>query len=540
MTSLQNMAIHEWLRLSAARRPTQIAVEEGDSERRITYADLDALSDRLRDRLIHWGVKHGDRVGIDLTKSADAVAAMYGIMKAGAAYVPVDPNAPASRNAYILNDCRVSAVVIERKFAEELAREFQGLGATMPPSVVLDGTGGGGPLAEALATLDAAKPAAKCANVATHKDDLAYILYTSGSTGRPKGVMLSHENGVSFVDWCSETFEPTAEDRFSSHAPFHFDLSILDVHLPIKHGATLVIVSHDRGREPVGLARLMAERRLTIWYSAPSILTLLAQQGNLEQCDWSRLRTILFAGEVFPIKHFRLLKSLIPHPSYFNLYGPTETNVCTFYRVPDEIDAARTEPYPIGRTCSHLRSKVIMEGWEVAAGEEGELCIAGAGVMKGYWNQPEQTEDAYIVDENGERWYRTGDIVVADEQGEFIFRGRRDRMVKRRGYRVELGEIEACLYRHSDVKEAAVVALTDAEGVTIHAFVALAEGAKPSLIAMKRFCSNQIPLYMIPDRFFFHDVLPKTSTDKVDYQRLKSMAAENEGQKNVVKGGVPM
>ena len=166
--------------------------------------------------------------------------------------------------------------------------------------------------------------------------------------------MLSHENGMSFVDWCSETFEPTPDDRFSSHAPFHFDLSILDVHLPIKHGATLVIVSHDRGREPVGLARLMAERRLTIWYSAPSILTLLAQQGNLEQYDWSRLRTILFAGEVFPIKHFRSLKSLIPHPSYFNLYGPTETNVCTFYRVPDEIDPDRQEPYPIGRTCSHL------------------------------------------------------------------------------------------------------------------------------------------------------------------------------------------
>jgi acyl-coenzyme A synthetase/AMP-(fatty) acid ligase len=338
--------------------------------------------------------------------------------------------------------------------------------------------------------------------------------------------MLSHENGMSFVDWCSETFQPTHEDRFSSHAPFHFDLSILDVHLPIKHGATLVIISHDRGREPVGLARLMAERQLTIWYSAPSILTLLAQQGNLQQYDWSGLRTILFAGEVFPIKHFRLLKSLIPHAAYFNLYGPTETNVCTYYRVADEEDSDRTEPYPIGRTCSHLRSKVIMEGREVAAGQEGELCIAGAGVMKGYWNQPKQTHEAFFVDAQGVAWYRTGDIVVEDGAGDFIFRGRRDRMVKRRGYRVELGEIEACLYRHADVREAAVVALSDADGVSIHAFVALADGVKPSLIAMKRFCSNYIPLYMIPDRFQFLDLLPKTSTDKIDYQRLKSTAAE--------------
>jgi acyl-coenzyme A synthetase/AMP-(fatty) acid ligase len=234
----------------------------------------------------------------------------------------------------------------------------------------------------------------------------------------------------------------------------------------------------------------------------------------------------LFAGEVFPIKHFRLLKSLIPHPAYFNLYGPTETNVCTFYRVPDEIDPQRREPYPIGRTCSHLESKVIMDGREVRRGDEGELCIRGAGVMKGYWNQPTQTEEAFFVDDEGGRWYRTGDIVVEDEKEGFIFRGRRDRMVKRRGYRVELGEIEACLYRHPDIREAAVVALSDTEGVTIHAFVALAEGVKPSLIAMKRFCSSQIPLYMIPDRFFFQAALPKTSTDKIDYQKLKQLAAQ--------------
>ena len=270
----------------------------------------------------------------------------------------------------------------------------------------------------------------------------------------------------------------------------------------------------------------MAERKLTIWYSAPSILTLLAQQGKLEQYDWSNLRTILFAGEVFPVKHLRLLKSLIPHPTYFNLYGPTETNVCTFYRLPDTLDEQRAEPYPIGKTCSNLREKVVMDGREVKRGEEGELCMTGAGVMRGYWNKPDLTEQAFLTDEKGDRWYRTGDIVFEDTEGDFIFRGRRDRMVKRRGYRVELGEIEACLYRHSEVKEAAVIALSQEDGVTIRAFVAMAEGVKPSLIAMKRFCTEHIPVYMIPDRFSFHEGLPKTSTDKIDYQRLKAMAAE--------------
>lgn len=526
MTSPQKMAIHDALIRSANQHPTRIAIEEGDGDGRITCADFDALSDRARDRLIHWGVKRGDRVGIYVTKSVDTVAAIYGVLKAGDAYVPVDPHGPVSRGAYILNDCKVKAVFIERKFVDEFNKEVTALGGSMPPAIVLDGIGAGQSLDKTLKQLDSNDPAPKSSSIATHKDDLAYILYTSGSTGRPKGVMLSHENGVSFLQWCSETFNPTHTDRFSSHAPFHFDLSILDIHLPLKHGATVVIISHEAGREPTSLAKLMAERKLTIWYSAPSILTLLAQQGKLEQYDWSNLRMIFFAGEVFPIKHFRHLKSLIPHPTYYNLYGPTETNVCTFYRVPDKIDESRTDPYPIGHTCSNLRHKVIMDDKEVTPGEEGELCMTGAGVMKGYWNQPEQTEKSFYTDANGERWYRTGDIVVEDPRDGFIFRGRRDRMVKRRGYRVELGEIESCLYCHPEVKEAAVVALSDTEGVTIHAFVAMAEGVKGSLIAMKRFCTSHIPVYMIPDRFKFHDKLPKTSTDKIDYQKLKAMAVE--------------
>ena len=518
-------ALHQLLDAAVRARPDAVAVvDPGAGELR--YRELAALAGRLRDRLQRLGVRPGDRVGLYLRKSIDALAALEGSLAAGAAYVPVDPHAPASRGAYILNDCGAAAIVVEREFETGLCEEIQKLGGRVPPLIVLDGTRAGASLAEALDAAQAQDPAPPGRTVAAAPESLAYILYTSGSTGRPKGVMLSHENAVSFVDWCSEVFQPTAADRFSSHAPLHFDLSILDVHVALKHGATLVLVGADVGKDPAKLAPLIEAQRISIWYSAPSILSLLAQSGELAGRDLSGLRTVLFAGEVFPVKHLRSLQRQVPHPTYYNLYGPTETNVCTFHRIPERVPDERAEPYPIGATCSHLRARVVgADARDVAPGEEGELCITGPGVMRGYWNLPEQTAGAFLVDAEGSRWYRTGDVVVETDGGDYVYRGRRDRMVKRRGYRVELGEIEACLYRHEQVREAAVIALPDEEaGVKIRAFVAWREGAKPSQIALKRFCAENLPLYMVPDQFTFPPALPKTSTDKVDYQTLKQMA----------------
>ena len=517
-------ALYEPFVRAAREHPTRTAVIEPGAGN-IAYRELDALSDRARDRLHSAGVRAGDRVGIYLRKSIDAVAAIYGILKLGAAYVPVDPGAPPTRNAYILNNCAVRLAIVERRFADRLRAELNPLGAA-PPLLVVDDVGGGRALATALDAADAEHPPPRAANAAAAPKDLAYILYTSGSTGKPKGVMLSHENAVSFVDWCSEVFAPLPDDRFSSHAPFHFDLSILDIHVALKHGATLVLVDEDIGKDPVRLAPMIAEQRITCWYSAPSILSLLAQFGNLGHYDYSALRLVLFAGEVFPIKHLRSLTTLLPKPRYFNLYGPTETNVCTFYEVVLPIPPERSVPVPIGKVCSHLEGKVLeADGSVVGQGGEGELCIAGRGVMQGYWSLPEQTARGFHQDASGRRWYKTGDIVIQAPDGNYTYLGRRDRMVKKRGYRVELGEIESGLYRHAAIKEAAVLAVPDEEsGVRIRAFLSARDGKRPSLIELKRFCSENLPLYMIPDQFVWCEALPKTSTDKVDYQRLKDLA----------------
>jgi len=230
---------------------------------------------------------------------------------------------------------------------------------------------------------------------------------------------------------------------------------------------------------------------------------------------------VLFAGEVFPVKQLRRLVTHWSRPAYYNLYGPTETNVCTFARIPTPIPEERTNPYPIGGPCSHCASLVVdPSGVPVIPGEEGLLYISGPSVFSGYWNRPKETAEAFL-ERDGTRWYNTGDVVEQNGDDGFLYVGRRDRMVKRRGYRIELDEIESCLYRHPAIKAAAVVSVPNTEsGVRIVSYLATAENSRPSIVEMKRFCNDHLPSYMNPDVFVFVDSLPRTSTNKVDYQSL--------------------
>jgi amino acid adenylation domain-containing protein len=522
MTSTRRLP--DLLDASARRFPDKIAVSVPGG-RAITYGELAVLTDRLRDRLAALGVGHGDRVGFRLRKSIDSVVTLFGIMKAGAAYVPVDAESPAARGAYIMNDCQVKAVVTEEELRPALADELQRLGAA-PAMLALDPGSTDLPIARLLDDLDQRGAAPPVATVAVAPDDIAYILYTSGSTGLPKGVVLSHRNAASFIDWVSDTFEPTAEDVFSSHAPFHFDLSILDIYVPLKHGGRLVLITEALGKDPGRLAPAIAAERITVWYSTPSILSLLADYGKLDRHDCSALRIVFFAGEVFPIPRFRTLRGFWPAPRFVNLYGPTETNVCTYYEVPSDDSWMAFDTFPIGGMCVPNEGKVVDdEGRRVETGTPGELVVAGPNVMQGYWNLPEQNARAFFVDDGGRKWYRTGDIVAEEAGGQYRYLSRRDRMVKRRGYRVELGEIEVGLLKHPDVREGAVVAVPDAQaGVRIAAFVSCPPDKRLTIIALKSFCAQHLPPYMIPDTFSVIDALPRTSTDKTDYQALKARA----------------
>jgi len=514
--------LQQLLQRSAARYPEKLAVwARGKS---ITYGELESRSNQLAHLLQQHGVRKGDRVGIYFPKCVESVIVMLGIVKAGAVYVPLDPQAPPERIAYIISNCGIRVLVTrpeKRRLLDEatlasldfsvVMDQFpeQSNGSRVIPWAVLQEYPG-----------DAAPP------VTLTETDLAYILYTSGSTGRPKGVMLTHQNALTFIEWCAEKFQITSQDRLSNHAPLHFDLSVFDVYNTLEAGASLYMVTEDLALFPARLAAFIEAQAITVWYSVPSALTLLLLHANLRAEKLQRLRTILFAGEVFPMKYLQQLATLLPHLELYNLYGPTETNVCTYYKVDREL-LPTMEKLPIGIACENFEVFAVNDRNEIVteAGGTGELYVRGPGVTYGYWADLEKTQKMVVPNtfqrNFEEKMYRTGDLVQLAADGNYYFLGRRDSMIKSRGYRIELGEIESALLSHPGVKEAAAVAVPDETiGCRIKAVVASHSGETLIAAELQKYCGTRIPMYMIPETIEFREELPKTSTGKVDRVQL--------------------
>jgi amino acid adenylation domain-containing protein len=496
-------------------RPDSLALVDG--ERQLTYAELDRAANQLAQHLIGLGVRRGDRVALYLDKSADSIIAIYAVLKAGAAYVPLDPQAPTSRLAYITTNAGVRVLLtgVEKVDAVGELREHA---QTITDAVVLNDPQFRGELAARTA---------RAPSVTAIEDDLAYILYTSGSTGVPKGVMLSHRNCLAFVKWAVAEFGVTADDRLSSHAPLHFDLSTFDLYAAALAGAPVVLVPPQTSVFPSQVRTFIDEQGITVWYSVPSILTMLVLRGGLTTESCPGLRTILFAGEVFPTRYLRQLTELLPHVRFANLYGPTETNVCTWHEVRPLGDGDET--IPIGRAIDGVDVYALNDaGQRAGVGEEGELYVRGPTVMQGYLGDRDKTAARLVPDPLGDiiqqPTYRTGDLVVLTEGGVYRFLGRRDEQIKSRGYRIELGDIETAIYSHPAVSECAVVAVPD-ELVTnrLLAYVSLREPLEAGALA--GFCADRLPHYMVPERFEFADELPRTSTGKVDRRALAGQAA---------------
>lgn len=508
---------------SAQRRPEALAIRSGDQC--LTYGDLEAQSNRLAHALIEVGVRPGDRVGLHLGKSPLSIVSVFGILKTGACYIPIDIGVPAARLADIVRQCAMRCLIISGSAADKLIPEetsplrYVFMVGAAPDLIRLRTTHA--QLEEVVDSGPGTPPALNGTD-----QDLAYVLFTSGSTGKPKGVMLSHLNALTFINWGFETFAVRPEDVLSNHAPLNFDLSVFDIYVGVKAGAAISLIPERLGAFPTRLADLVEGHRITVWYSVPSVLTLLLEHGRLEHRNFEALRLILFAGEVFPVKYLCRLQRAIPRAKYFNLYGPTETNVCTYYEVP-LLPGEHAVPIPIGRACANTEVIAIDEaGRQITApGQEGMLFVRGSTVMQGYYGRPDETKDAFIKNPfapgREERLYCTGDWVMLNEAREYVFRGRRDHMIKTRGYRVELGEIEAVLVSHPDIREAAAIAIPDPLlGSTIRAFVVVAGSVTLTDDDVKRHCAASLPRYMVPETVEFRSALPRTSTDKLDRPRL--------------------
>jgi amino acid adenylation domain-containing protein len=517
--------LHQAIEHAAVQYPEQTAICcAGQS---LSYAGLVQHTNRLAWCLVEQGIKRGERVGIFMNKSLESVIAVYGIMQAGAVYVPLDPFAPVERLRYVIQDCSIRGLIS----SEEKLQSLQQL--VVDPSSLEFIIGVAPqvafpvrciPWVDLLALSSTSSPAVK--NI---EQDLAYILYTSGSTGVPKGIMHTHRSGLSFAQWAANMYALHHDDRVSNHAPLHFDLSTFDLFATALAGAAMVIIPEGIAKFPASVAKLMEEERLTVWYSVPFALVQLLQKGGLPKRDLSRLRWILFAGEPFPTKHLRDLMAQLPNAGFSNLYGPTETNVCTYYHVPP-LSQDCDEPIPIGCPCANVDDMVIDAADQpVIPGTVGELLIRSPLVMRGYWGRADLTERALFRREllPGYEgiYYRTGDLVQLLPSGHYKYLGRKDRQIKTRGYRVELDEIESALLSHQWVEEAAVYVVPDNQGSQlIKAAVTPAHGTTLTPDSLFQHLATRLPAYALPVDIQIMTEFPRTSTGKIDRRALQTAA----------------
>ncbi len=535
--------LHRYLDQAARRVPGRPAVRFRTEE--LTYQQLFRDASALAKTLADGGIRSGDRVAVWLPKGIEAIVCIHGVLMAGAAYVPIDPASPIARAAYLLRDCQVACLITTTDLRELLSPEMAGLGQLRMAVVTGDDPHnaeeiGGPPIVSWAAALMADTTTGPEAIADPHQ--LAYVLYTSGSSGAPKGVMLSHQNGDVLVQWACRRFRFHQEDRIASHAPLNFDLSIIDVFGAARAGAALVLVPDHQRVFGAALVQFVVAERISVWYSVPGALMALLDASNNELLGKAALRVVLYAGEVFPPKRLRELLARLPTAEVHNLYGPTETNVCTSHQVrAQDVAHGAAGDVPIGRLCDFAVGHVVDDlgrSAKLTPGVRGELVIGGSSVMIGYWAGPPRTAstDTRAADYPalGQREHRTGDLVHVNVDGNLVFDGRKDDMVKIRGYRVEPAEVETAILASADVSQACVVAVADDDGESrLEAYVVAVDDRDIDVRAVQRICSDRLPRYMLPSRISCIPELPRGSTGKIDRRALIARSHVSAG----VEGG---
>ncbi|MET7766929.1 amino acid adenylation domain-containing protein [Streptomyces sp. NPDC005393] len=506
------------------RTPDAVAVVFEGAE--LTYAELDIRANRLARYLVGQGVGPESLVAVFLERSADLVVALLAVLKAGGAYLPIDPGYPAERIAFVLADASPVTVITDL----EAVGRLSGIdGAVGPAVVVLDEPA----VVEHVAGLDGSPMRNADRAGALLPSHPAYVIYTSGSTGRPKGVLVTHANVARLLGETRNWFEFGAEDVWTWFHSFAFDFSVWELWGALLHGGRLVVVPFEVSRSPGEFLRLLARERVTVLNQTPSAFYQLIQAEAQEPSLGPELtlRTVVFGGEALDLGRLREWYSRHPEdtPVLVNMYGITETTVHVTYAALDAERVAGEASSVIGRRIPDLRLYVLDERLQlVPTGVAGELYVAGAGLARGYLNRPGLTAERFVASlcgGAGERMYRTGDMVRWDASGALEFVGRADDQVKVRGFRIETGEVEVVLATQPQVAQAAVVVREDTPGdKRLIAYVVPAEGAARGgtdeggglAAAVREFAAEWLPGYMVPSAVVVLDSLPLTVNGKLD------------------------
>lgn len=517
------MQVDEFLERSAARMPEKIALI--CQREQVSYAEINRRSSQFAHSLRKHGVQRGDRVAIYLDNSIEAVVSIFGVLKAGAIFLMINPTTKADKLAFILNDCRAVALMTHFKQMEIVSKALSEV-----PSLRFLIVAGTDPVEEKdqpVKTLnfqtvliqsmpDAERPLAKCAI----DIDLATIIYTSGSTGFPKGVMMTHLNMVTAATSITQYLANSSNDIILSALPLAFDYGLYQILMAFKVGATVVLETSFA--YPHMILDKLAKEKVTGFPLVPTMAAILLQLKGLTPGRFPHLRYITNTAAALPPAHIAKLRALFPETTIYSMYGLTECKRVS-YLPPSQLDL---RPTSVGIAIPNTEVYVVdEEGKRVGPGIIGELVVRGAHVMKGYWERKEETDRVLRPGLlPGEKVLYTGDLFKMDADGFLYFVGRKDDIIKTRGEKVSPKEIEAVLYSMPEVAEAAIVGVPDEIlGHAIKAVIVPGAGSTLTEQDILRYCKQHLEEYMIPKSIEFREALPKTGTGKIQKRDLVSV-----------------
>ena len=518
--------IHQLFEAQARRSPDALALACSSTNSTLSYAELDLRSTQLAHYLRHRAITTGSVVALLLDHSVETLIAILGVLKAGAAYLPLDAAHPPARLAFALSDANAAMVLTQQALMERLSPMIASrlpADTVLPPTLWLDTQW----------DLCAGLPTDTPSSSEQSSDSLAYLIYTSGSTGQPKAVMIQHRSLVNYICWAKEVYLREGEAAaFALYSSLAFDLTVTSLFVPLVSGQTLSIYPKQGLESP--LLAALEENRTQVLKLTPSHLSMLKEMDNRH----SSIRRLIVGGEALSTELARAVSESFDHSiELYNEYGPTETTVgCMIYRFePDRDDRAWVA---IGRPAANTQIYLLDKRLEpVAENVTGEIYIGGQSVAFGYFNRPELTAQSFVAhpysERGGERLYKTGDLARRLVDGNLEFVGRIDEQIKVRGFRIELEEIRASLMRHPNVKDASVVVRgASAEDTRLVAYLVAETDDELRSSDLRDYLKELLPEYMVPSAFVLLDELPLTPNGKIDYRALPKPEGLDAGLKN--------